>query len=90
MEASGNSTRRPLYTPKKEPRNPLNRRLGGPHRRSEGMRKISPPPGFDPGTFQPVTSRYNKYARFVIICHFIVSNARQYNCSCQLAEVKSS
>jgi hypothetical protein len=26
------------------------------------MRKISPPPGFDPRTFQPVASRYTDYA----------------------------
>jgi hypothetical protein len=26
------------------------------------VRKISPPPGFDPRTFQPVASRYTDYA----------------------------
>jgi len=40
----------------------LHRRLGGPQGLSEGMRKISPPPGFDPRTVQPVASRYKDYA----------------------------
>jgi hypothetical protein len=46
------------FTPGKETRYPLYRRLGGPQGRSERVRKISPPPGFDPRTVQPVTSRY--------------------------------
>ena len=37
---------------------PLCRRLGGPQSRSGRVRKISPPPGFDPRTVQPVASRY--------------------------------
>jgi hypothetical protein len=41
---------------------PLNRRLGGPHGRSGRVRKISPPPGFDPRTVQPVNSRYTDWA----------------------------
>jgi hypothetical protein len=40
-------TRYPLYT-----------RLGGPQGRSGRVRKILPPPGFDPRTVQPVASRY--------------------------------
>ena len=39
-------------------RYPLYRRLGGPQGRSGQVRKISPPPEFDPRTFQPVASRY--------------------------------
>jgi hypothetical protein len=35
---------------------PLYRKLGGP--RSGLVWKISPPPGFDPLTFEPVVSRY--------------------------------
>jgi hypothetical protein len=38
------------------------RRLGGPQGRSENVRKISPPPGFDPQTVQPVASRYTDWA----------------------------
>ena len=40
---------------------PLYRRLGGSQGRSGQMRKISPPPGFDPRTVQPVASRYTDY-----------------------------
>jgi hypothetical protein len=36
----------------------LYRRLGGPQGRSGQVRKISPPPRFDPRTVQPVVSRY--------------------------------
>jgi len=32
--------------------------LGGFHERSGRVRKISPPPGFDPRIVQPVASRY--------------------------------
>jgi hypothetical protein len=39
-------------------RYPLYRRLGGPQGRSGQVRKISPTPGFDPDTVQPVASRY--------------------------------
>jgi hypothetical protein len=34
----------------------LYRRLVGPQGRSGRVRKISPPPGFDPRTFQPVVA----------------------------------
>jgi hypothetical protein len=43
-------------------RYPLYRRLGGPQGRSGQVRKISPPPGFDPRTVQPVVSRYTNWA----------------------------
>jgi hypothetical protein len=43
-------------------RYPLYRRLGGPQGLSGQMRKISPPPGFDPRTVQPVASHYTDYA----------------------------
>jgi hypothetical protein len=35
----------------------LYRKLGRPQSRSGRVRKISPPPGFDPRTLQPVASR---------------------------------
>ena len=41
---------------------PLYRRLDGPQGRSRRVRKISPPPGFDPRTVQPVASRYSDCA----------------------------
>ena len=40
----------------------LYRRLGGHQGCSGRVRKISHPPGFDPGTVQPVDSRYTDYA----------------------------
>ena len=43
-------------------RYPLYRRLGRPQGRSGRVRKISPPPGFDPRTVQPVASRYTDWA----------------------------
>jgi hypothetical protein len=36
--------------------------VGGWVGRSGRLRKISPPPGFDPRTVQPVASRYTDYA----------------------------
>jgi hypothetical protein len=41
-------------------RNPLYRRLDGTHGLSGRVRKISPPPGFDPRTIQPVRSKGKK------------------------------
>ena len=43
-------------------RYPLYRGLGGPQGRSGKVRKISPSPGFDPRTVQPVASRYTENA----------------------------
>jgi hypothetical protein len=40
---------------------PLDMRLSGPQGPSGQVRKISPPPGFDPRTVQPVVSRYADY-----------------------------
>jgi hypothetical protein len=51
----------PLY-PRKKTQYPLYRRLGEPQDRSGRFRKISPPPGFDPLTVQPVASRYTDWA----------------------------
>ena len=41
---------------------PLYRKLGGTQGRSGQVRKISPSPGFDPRTVQPVASRSTDYA----------------------------
>ena len=41
---------------------PLHRRLGEPQGRSGRVRKVSPPPGFDPRTVQLVASRYTDWA----------------------------
>jgi hypothetical protein len=50
------------YLPAGKTRYPLYRRLGGLQGRSGQVRKISPPPGFDPRTVRPVASRYTDYA----------------------------
>jgi len=50
-----------LY-PRGKTRYPLYRRLGGPQGRSGQVRKISPPPGFDHRTVQPVASHCIDYA----------------------------
>ena len=41
---------------------PLYRRMGGPQGRSGRVWKISPTPGFDPRTVQPVASHYTDWA----------------------------
>jgi hypothetical protein len=63
LEGSEGSASRPGRTlPPGKTRYPFYRRLGGPQGRSGQVRKISPPPGFDPQTVQPVSSRYTDYA----------------------------
>jgi hypothetical protein len=59
----GWSTPRPgRFTPRKRYPIPLYRRLGGHQDRSGRVRKIAPPPGFDPQAVQPVASRYTDCA----------------------------
>ena len=55
----GGQRHAPATLPPGRNRYPLYRRLGGPQGRSGWVRKISPPPGFDPRTIQPVASRYS-------------------------------
>jgi hypothetical protein len=58
----GCSTSRPgRFTSGKDPV-PLYRRLSGLQGRSGRMLKISPPPGFDSRTVQPVANRYTDWA----------------------------
>jgi hypothetical protein len=54
----GSASRPGRSLPTGKTRYPLYRRLGGPQGRSGQVQKISPPPGFDPRTVQPVASRY--------------------------------
>ena len=57
LDGSGRSKPRlGRFTPKT--RFPPYRRLGGPQGRSGRVRKISPPPDFDPRTIRPVACRY--------------------------------
>jgi hypothetical protein len=63
LDKSGwSTTRSGRFTLGKENRYPLYRRLGGRQSQSGRVRKISPPPGFDPRTVQPVASHYTDWA----------------------------
>jgi hypothetical protein len=63
LDVGGWLTPRPgRFTPRKETRYPFYSRLGGPRGRSGRVRKLSPPPGFNPRTVQPVASNYSVYA----------------------------
>ena len=52
------ATSQQLYPPVKRSGTYFTGGLCGPRRRSGRVSKISPSPGFDPRTVQPVTSRY--------------------------------
>ena len=58
----GGQRHAPAALPPGKTRYPLYRRLAGPQGRSGRLRKISPAPGFDPRTVQPVASRYTDWA----------------------------
>ena len=60
-KGEGLASRPGRFLPPVKTRYALYRRLGGPQDRSGQVRKISPPPGFDPRTVQPVASRYTDY-----------------------------
>ena len=62
----------PAALPPGKTRYTLYRRLGGPQARSTRMRKISPPPGFDPWAAQLVASRYTDLA---IAAHHVTVNS---------------
>jgi hypothetical protein len=65
LDASGWLTPRPgRFTPANKPGTNCigGWRLGGPQGRSGRKRKITPQPGFDPLTVQPVASRYTDRA----------------------------
>ena len=64
----GSASRAGRSLPPGKTRYPLYRRLGGPHSRSGQVRKISPPPEFDPRTVQPVDSRYTDWATRPTVC----------------------
>jgi hypothetical protein len=58
----GGQRHAPAAFPPEKTRHRFYRSLGVPQVRYGRVRKISPPPGFDPSTVQPVTSRYTVYA----------------------------
>ena len=74
LEGGEKSASRPGRTlPPGKTRYPLCRRLDGPQCRSGQVRKISPPPGFDPRTVQPVGSRYTDCAtRPISLSSFLI------------------
>ena len=77
-------------------RYPLYQRLGGPQDRSGRVRKISPPPGFNPRTVHPVASTKRQIAFFVCLqlvcmseelylavtfkCLYVFSKLRNFMC----------
>ena len=61
LDGVGGQRHDPAALPPGKSRYPLYRRLGKPQGRSGRVRKISPPPGFDPQTVQPVASNYNDH-----------------------------
>ena len=80
----------PAVLPTGKTRCPLCRRMGRPQDRCGRMRKISPPPGFDPRTVQPVVSRYTNCTipahmvyRYVLnsngLLHRFTNNKLQYS-----------
>jgi hypothetical protein len=71
----------PAALPPGKTRYPLYRRLGRPQGRSGRMRKISPPPGCDPRTVQPVASRYTDWAIPAPIPH---NSVQFYDFNCNL------
>ena len=50
------------FTARIETRRSLYMKISGPQGPSGQVRKISPPPGFDPRTVKPVASRYTEWA----------------------------
>jgi hypothetical protein len=78
----GSASRPGRSLPPGKTRYPLYRSPGGPQGGSGQVRKISPPPGFDPRTVKPVASRYTVYTTRPteelctagIICHVAITN----------------
>ena len=61
-EGEGSASHPGRSLPPGKTRYPLYRRLGGSQGRSGQVRKISPAPGFDSRTVQPIASRYTDWA----------------------------
>jgi hypothetical protein len=58
LDEVGGQRQAPAALPPGKTRCPLYRRFGGSQDWSGRVRKISPPPGFDPRTVQTIASRY--------------------------------
>ena len=77
----GGQRHSPAALPPGKTRYPLYSRLGGRQDRSGGVRKISPPSGFDPRTVRPVASRYTDWAIPAIVwltTTYITSNSKTH------------
>ena len=61
LDGVGGQRHAPASLPPGKTRYPLDRRLDGFQGRFGRVRKISPPPGFDPRTVQPVAFRYTDF-----------------------------
>ena len=72
-EGSWSTPRPGRFTPRKETKYLLYRRLGGSQSWSERVRRLSPSPGFDPSTVQPVASHYTELLQSTFRCctHYI-------------------
>jgi hypothetical protein len=80
LDGDGWSTPRPgRFTPGKETRYPFYRWLGRPQGRSGRVRKISPPPGFDPLTVQRVAipTELSRSITIIIIIIIILGHSIQ-------------
>jgi hypothetical protein len=77
----GSASRPGRSLPRGKTRYPLYRRLDGPQGRSGQVRKISPLPGFDPRTVQPVASRYTDYATTQTEKRLSINNVNCYHSS---------
>ena len=64
LDGVGGQCKIPTALPPGRTRYSLYRRLGEPQGGSGGVRKMWPPPGFDPWTVQPVAGRYNQNYNF--------------------------
>ena len=71
LDGGGWSGPRPSHFTPEKTWYPLYRRLGLHQGQSGQVRKISPPPGFDPRTVQPVGSCYTDWA---ILTHWVLCN----------------
>ena len=84
LEGGEGSASRPGHSlPPGKTQYPLYRRLGGPQGRPRWVQKISPPPGFDPRTVQPIASCYTDWATQPTACF---TPNRKSRCCEQLTE----
>ena len=80
----GGQRHAPAALPPGKTRYSTYRRLGGPQGQSERVWNISPEPGFDPRTVQPVASRYTDWAIPAYITLYYVGNVVRLSHRCGL------